>query len=150
MKQTPSPYEAPSESRPYQTWWSKLLSFFRTGNPFGEHLGVIKFLDGNIFIFEGIGFFVDPEDPKMVYAASPSQELTNQRVNLVVSEAVRLLPLLLANAPPSLIPHLKGRKLAVRLVEDYACARTSVLREHLFSWDVMSEMLNDSSESAIE
>ena len=120
------------------TWWTKLIAFFG----FGSTERLTKFLAGEMVVLEGIAFYVDPNEPKLLYAASPSSEVTQQRLNLVVSEAVRMLPYFLAEHP-DFTDSLRDRTLAVRLISGYCTSNLEVLAQHQLEWDILSDFSED-------
>lgn len=123
MSDRPNPYASP-RSIHVETWWERLLRLLG-----GLHApGPVVFADGGVLIHEGIAFFIDPANPLVAYAASPSTDQSDQRMNLIVSETIRVLPLFLADHP-EVREHLRERKLTVRMIESYAEARSKCFRE---------------------
>lgn len=66
-------------------------------------------------------------------------------MNLIVSEAVRVLPMLLADSP-SLTRILRGRKLVVRMLADYSGSSNAVIREEVLDWDILNAIIHGDSE----
>ena len=65
-------------------------------------------------------------------------------MNLIVAETMRVLPVLLADHP-SLTRILRGRKLVVRMLEDYTSSSHSVIREEVIEWDILDGIFNGDS-----
>lgn len=102
----------------------------------------LAFRRGDVSIIGGIAFYVDPKNTSLLFAASPSAVVTDERLDLVVSEAIRNLDNLLS-------PHrglrrfLRGRTLAVRLTETYNDARTVVTRETRIDWATVARRIHN-------
>lgn len=62
-------------------------------------------------------------------------------MNLIVSETIRVLPVFLADYP-SLTRILKGRKLVVRMLDDYTGSLHAVIREEMIGWDILDGIFN--------
>ena len=86
-------------------------------------------LAGDPKIFEGIVFYIEKSNEQVIYAACPSRDFSDQRMALIVSEAVRLFPRFLENE--KIAKQLQGRKLCVRLIESYDDPRETCHREHV-------------------
>ncbi len=65
-------------------------------------------------------------------------------MNLIVAEAIRVLPILLADSP-SLTQILLGRKLVVRMLDDYSNSSNAVIREEVLDWDILGGIINGDS-----
>ncbi len=65
-------------------------------------------------------------------------------MNLIVAEAIRVLPMLLAESP-SLTQILRGRKLVVRMLDDYSNSSNAVIREQVLDWDILSGIIDGDS-----
>ncbi len=129
MTDTPNPYQSPKPLEPFVPWWKKLAKWFRSEAGYLAR----EFLDGRMLVVEGIAFSIDPDNEHVLYAASPSNSISESRLKLVVSEAMRLLPDFMQQHP-SLRSHLKQRDLIVRLVHNYADAQSgSTLKEYFIS-----------------
>ncbi|EMI56270.1 hypothetical protein RSSM_02289 [Rhodopirellula sallentina SM41] len=76
------------------------------------------FAKGEAIICGGIAFFIDPNDDKTLYAGSPSSDHSDARFALVAREAVRYLPVFLAEDKHP-VPHIDDRRLVVRITDDY-------------------------------
>lgn len=63
-------------------------------------------------------------------------------MNLVVAEAIRVLPAFLADYP-DLHPQLSGRKLCVRMIGAYTDVQAVFHRERLLEWDILDAILTD-------
>lgn len=102
----------------------------------------LAFRRGDVSIIGGIAFYVDPKNKSLLFAASPSAAVTDERLELVVSEAIR-------NLDDLLLPHrglrrfLRGRTLAVRLTGTYDDARTVVTRETRIDWATVARRIQD-------
>tara|TARA_A100000171_G_scaffold35246_1_gene33766 strand:+ start:199 stop:555 length:357 start_codon:yes stop_codon:yes gene_type:complete len=103
-----------------------------------------RFSRGGLLIVDGIAFYLDPKDTSIAFAASPSTTHTNERMNLIVAEAIRVLPMLLAESP-SLTQILRGRKLVVRMLDDYSNSSNAVIREQVLDWDILSGIIDGDS-----
>ncbi|UUO05079.1 hypothetical protein M4951_17015 [Blastopirellula sp. J2-11] len=136
MTETPNPYQSPLETEYHETWWSKLRRLFTS--PIARP----TFERGGKILAEGIAFYLDMDDSARLYAASPSTVHTDARLNLVVSEAIRLLPLFLSDNP-TLQAYVRGRKLTVRLIDTYASNPAEFVREHIFDWDYIAAVLEE-------
>ena len=139
MTITPNPYQSPVVTDDHDTWWSKLRRLFASpvGAPAFEHGGKV--------ITDGIAFYLDVTDATRLYAASPSTVHTDARLNLVVSEAIRVFPLFLTDNP-RFQAYVRGRKLSVRLIATYADDPTEFVREHVLGWDYVSGVLDDTND----
>lgn len=143
MSDKPNPYESP-RSIHVETWWDRLRTLFG-----GSHAPSRTFADGRALICEGIAFFIDPANPSVAYAASPSEDHSSDRMNLIVSETIRVLPMFLADHP-EVHEHLRERKLTVRMVDSYADARSACSRETPLEWNILDAILSDSPEHESE
>ncbi|MCM2373849.1 hypothetical protein [Aporhodopirellula aestuarii] len=136
MSESPNPYRPPAPlSKPPTRKWSIWRLFRR--HPRILEIGVRW---SELSIVEGIAFFVDPNDSSVAIAVSPSAITTDDRMELVTSEATRVLPELFLRRR-SFRNLIHGQKMTVRLVESYAEAKTSVRREHSVTWDEMVKQL---------
>ena len=73
---------------------------------------------GDAVICGGIAFFVDPNDDTTLYAGSPSQDHSDQRLILIAREALqRLSDFLEENG--ELAAQVDCRRLVVRIVHSY-------------------------------
>ena len=100
------------------------------------------FAAGDAIICNGIAFFIDPGDPGVLYAASPSAEDSERRMNLIVAEVIRVLPNFLTDFP-QLHPQLRGRKIAVRMISDYSDTHSPFRRQLVLEWDILDAILSD-------
>lgn len=100
-----------------------------------------RFQQGDLFIVEGVAFYIDANDPTTLYAASPSETDSTERMNLIVTEAIRVLPLFLAKHP-HLHRLVRGRKLKVRMIASYETV-DSVIREQAIDRDLIDSILGD-------
>lgn len=101
-----------------------------------------EFSAGDAIICDGIAFFIDPKNTSVAYAASPSSDHSDQRMNLVVAEAIRVLPAFLTDYP-DLHSQLGGRKLCVRMIGAYTDVQSDFHRELLLEWDILDAVLSD-------
>ena len=88
----------------------------------------LRFSKGHEIIVEGIAFYLEPENPQMVFGASPSTTTTSNRIELVVSEVQRILPDFMSQHC-DLRYHFQTRQLAIRLIDDYESVRTKIKHE---------------------
>jgi len=81
------------------------------------------------------------------FAASPSADFSDERLDLVVSEAVRVIPMLLRDHW-KIQQLLHGRQLVVRLIHSYSDGPTEFVheREVSFDWGHLSEFLEQARE----
>ncbi len=100
------------------------------------------FANGDAIICDGVAFFIDPEDPSVAYAASPSAEHSERRMNLIVAEVIRVLPAFLTEYP-ELRPQLAGRKLSIRMIDNYTDTQAVFRRELALEWDILNAVLSD-------
>lgn len=136
MTDIQNPYEPPAWTDERETWWSRIRAFFRRPDVRSQ-----GFANGDPIICEGIAFFITPEDPTTAYAGSPSTDISEQRMNLIVSEAIRTLPLFLAEHP-DLHEYLRGRRLSVGILcNDYD--KQPVFRHAKpLNWDILNALLS--------
>ncbi len=66
-------------------------------------------------------------------------------MNLIVAEAIRVLPILFADSP-SLTQIFRGRKLVVRMLDDYSSSSNAVIREVVLDWDILSGVIDGDSD----
>jgi len=135
---TPNPYQSPATVDPPETWWSRLRKMLRSA----PHVRKIDFASGDAIICDGIAYYINPNDTFLAYAASPSSDFSDKRMNLIVTEAIRVLPYFLADYP-DLHTQLRGRKLCVRMISEYADVRSNFRREHVLEWDLIDAVLSD-------
>tara|TARA_A100000171_G_scaffold44516_1_gene47418 strand:- start:332 stop:643 length:312 start_codon:yes stop_codon:yes gene_type:complete len=102
-------------------------------------------ISGELVIIDGIAFYLDPDDLSVVFAASPSATNTTERMNLIVAESIRVLPLFLAESS-SLTRILRGRKLIVRMLGDYSSSTHAVIREEVLEWDIINSIIDGDTE----
>ena len=141
MPQNSNPYQSPQSIKPGESWWNvftKRILFWWTIQEPG-------FQNGDALLYAGIVFFVDPQEPNVLFAATPSADSTQRRLNLVVSETVRVLPMFLAENP-QIEPYLVGRQLKVRLIHDYQNFDQDYSLEYEFEWDVLTDFLTDTDD----
>ncbi|GAB5403925.1 MAG: hypothetical protein Aurels2KO_21560 [Aureliella sp.] len=101
-----------------------------------EQRGRARFARGYVILFEGIAFFVDPQNPSVLYAASPSQDFSDKRMNLIIAEVARLAPEFMG-AYPYLNSLLVGRSIVVRLIEKYGDKQAEFVREEPLDLDLL-------------
>ncbi|MCR9210141.1 MULTISPECIES: hypothetical protein [Rhodopirellula] len=104
-----------------------------------------RLISGELVIIDGIAFYLDPDDLSVVFAASPSATNTTERMNLIVAESIRVLPLFLAESS-SLTRILRGRKLIVRMLGDYSSSTHAVIREEVLEWDIINSIIDGDTE----
>lgn len=93
-----------------------------------------------MFIVEGIAFYIAPNNLANMFAASPSATANGKRMNLVVAETIRVLPIFLTNYP-RLHSIMRGRTLVVRMIENYD-KQNAVVREQTLEWNVLNAFLD--------
>lgn len=143
LSDKPNPYQSPQPADARETWWAALTRLLHVAPATRTPV----FAGGDAVICDGIAFFIDPEDESVAYAASPSVEHGERRMNLVVSETVRVLPLFLKDHP-EVHEQLRGRQLVVRLVDDYAGASSTFRRQIPLEWRILDPLLSDPPERA--
>lgn len=133
MNDDSNPYRPPEAGDESWSWLSLLAGLIGT-----EKQGARRqFARGEMIIFEGIAFFVDPSDDSLLYAASPSAETSDVRMNLIVAEIVRLVPQFAASHE-YLQAILLNRKVAVCMVNSYGDKHAEFVREVLLDLDLLS------------
>ena len=139
MEPPPNPYESPKQvAQPVSLWgwfW-RLLQSARPPN----------FSAGDPTVVEGVAFYIDPGNDSVLYAASPSYDQSERRMNLVVAEAIRVLPIFLAK-DPRLSSLLADRKLCVRIIATYDDP-SDVHCERILDWDILGAILKDEGKEA--
>ncbi|TWU37775.1 hypothetical protein Q31b_45640 [Novipirellula aureliae] len=88
MTDNANPYRPPNEIEPHQSWWSKLRGRFSSKGPIVISRPAPNFAGGEAIICEGIAFFVNLEEPSRLYAASPSTDTSDQRMDFILAEAI--------------------------------------------------------------
>lgn len=136
MNETPNPYQSPVAVDRYQSWWTKLRGLL--GPNSSTHASA--FSSGDAIICCGIAYSIDPDNSSFLYASSPSAETSQERMNLIIAETIRVLPIFLADYP-ELHPLIRGRKLAVRMTKSYSNAKSDVLRVVELEWDIVDAVL---------
>ena len=127
MTNQPNPYQPSHEIEPYDTWWSKFRRRITGKRVFG-YVREPVFSAGGKIHFSGIVYYLFPKDRSVFYAASPSNEHSVERLELIAEESLRLLPDLLSEHP-GLKATLQGRRMVVRTIESYASKRSDFLCE---------------------
>lgn len=140
---TPNPYQSPPAVDRHETWWTKLRGVLRFESP----TRTPAFPSGDAIICCGIAYFIDPELPSVLYASSPSSELGQERMNLVVAESIRFLPIFLAEHP-ELHPLIRGRKLTVQIASSYSSIKSNVLRDVQLEWEIVDAVLTTSPDDS--
>jgi hypothetical protein len=138
LNELPNPYQSPTSFDQVETWWAKLRRYFRIRPAVRK----VDFTQGDPIICCGIAFFIDPANATVAYAASPSAEVSEQRMNLVVSESLRALPLFLADHP-ELHACLRGRRLTIRLIDQYLDIPSRFQREVVLEAGFLDAVLAD-------
>jgi len=138
----PNPYQSPAATDEHDSWWSRLRRFFTVPVPDPPS----DFAAGGKMILDGIAFYIDPNDPTRFYAASPSEIDSDERLDLVASETVRLFPRFL-RSHSELYELVHGRVLTVRLITTYADGPTEYSRERDLNldWDYVSSFLEETT-----
>ena len=108
MSDDANPYQSPAGEVP--SLWRQVVNWFQAPSE--------KFEQGAPLIKEGIQFFVDPENQRALFAASPSAEVSQRKLDLVISEVKRVVPVLIEEYP-GLRQFLGGREIYIRLIDTY-------------------------------
>lgn len=135
MDDAANPYLPPKGTDDRSGWWSRLRALFQRPETRSE-----KFARGELIVCNGIAFFIEPDDITIVYAASPSSDFSERRMNLIVSEVIRVLPLFLAEHP-DLHPHLRGRRLTIGMFLEGYDKRFGFRRAVPLEWDLLNAIL---------
>ncbi len=135
MSKTPNPYESPGAYKQFESWWQSIWRMFSA-----RKFRVDSFAGGAKLIVEGIAFYLDSAQPEFLIAASPSSDVTDERMKLVAAEAIRLLPLFLKRYP-ELHDTFAGRRFIARLITAYCDNPTSYLRQHEVEGDKIAEAI---------
>jgi hypothetical protein len=114
MTETPNPYQSPAAVDAIEGWWSRFWKRLRPVPARREP----QFEKGEALLCYGVAYLIELNDPSTLHAALPSSEATQERMERLVAEAVRVLPLFLATHP-KVHPLLRGRRLCVRMIEIY-------------------------------
>ncbi len=112
-----NPYRPPRSIDSNDSWWNRLKHWFRILLVSTFEDGV--FADGDAIIFEGIAFFINPDDPEIFYAATPCVDRSPERLQFVVDESLRVFPEFLAEYQ-KLRSVLYERKMIVRIIDAYS------------------------------
>lgn len=124
MAETFNPYQPPRTEVP--SWWSRFLAWLQRGS--------FAFLQGKPLILEGIQFYIDPQEPGVLYAASPAKKISDTTVQLVIAEVRRLTPELI-QLHPSMHSLLHGRKICVRLINTYEDGKAQTADFVIDDWE---------------
>lgn len=128
MASDPNPYQTPLPVDPTFSWWDRFCGWWRISRVVDQEPAPKLFANGHAIIFGGIAYFVDPKDADLLYAASPSSVNTDQRMQLIVQQAIEILPEFVADFP-ALAEMLGGRRLVVRMIVSYHDDQASFLNE---------------------
>lgn len=146
--QTQNPYQPPFELSQPEGWWAKLRRFLRRVSLAGQ----TDFKGGDAIICDGITFFVDPDNLLDLYAASPSDDTSERRMELIIAESVRVVPLLLTDHP-RLRALISRRRIVARMILRYSDSQAECIRQvttDLLVADIIAESdgrLEDNNES---
>ncbi|MEM6471890.1 MAG: hypothetical protein AAF802_20185 [Planctomycetota bacterium] len=122
---TPNPYRPPVlAEETSQSWWEKCKRLLNLEDPSEG----VRFRQGEGFIVNGIVFHVDRNDPQYLFAASPSAKSDNARMELVIEEAIRSVPMLIEDFP-QVRGIIQNRFLAIQLLDDYRVNGDRILRQ---------------------
>jgi len=133
-----NPYRSPFPVDAEPSWWSRILGRHRAQRAIRRP----NFFAGESIIHRGIAFWIDPGDSNTLFAGSPSSDLRDRRMNLVVAETIRVLPEFLF-VYPEINETLVGRQLCVGLLNEYEVSPRHFLRERHLDWDFLSAILGD-------
>ncbi len=128
-----NPYLPPSSPEDSRSLIDVIVDLFTTD----RHRKLRRFLRGHAILFHGISFFIDPENDSFLYAASPSEDKSDQRMNLVVAEVVRVLPEFVSSNS-YLDKVLVNRKVVVRMIHSYYDNQKQFDRETILDWDLLN------------
>lgn len=134
---TSNPYQSPPAVDRQETWWTKLRGVLRLDPSTRK----TDFPGGDAIICCGIAYFINLKLPSVLYASSPSSDLSQERMNLVVAESIRVLPIFLAEHP-ELHPLIRGRRLTVQITNSYSNVKSNVLREVELEWEIVDAILS--------
>lgn len=118
-----NPYQPPKVIEPHEGVLGRWLRWFTGVRPPAP----ADFAEGGVVIVEGIAFYVNPSDASVLFAASPSETTTDERMDLIVAETLRVLPIFLEQHP-NLQEEVRGRTIVVRMIAAYDSA-DHILRE---------------------
>ena len=136
MSDSPNPYRPPAIEHHELTWWEKLWYWL---GPASKERSP-KFTEGEAEIYEGVSYFVDPDNNAVAYAACPSVDRSDKRMRLIVSEALRLLPGFLEDFP-EFRPLIQDRRLCVRMIAAYTDKQAEYQRESDLEWEEVRAVL---------
>lgn len=122
--QTQNPYQPPFDLNQPDGWWIRFRRFIRKFRLAGE----VDFLGGAAIICDGIAFYIDPDNPADLYAASPSADASQKRMELIIAESVRVVPLLLVDHPRLRGP-ISERRIVVRMISRYTDSQAEYNRQ---------------------
>jgi hypothetical protein len=121
MTESQNPYQSPNAIEFVPRWWLKLRKMF-------EPSPLKLFLRGRAIICEGIAFSLDPKSRRVFYAASPSINHSDERMDLIVEEALRILPVFV-NEYPELRAGVLSCNLCVQMIHGYNDVSIPCIRE---------------------
>jgi hypothetical protein len=142
MTESPNPYQSPAALDPVEGWWSRFRKRLRPVPVRREP----QFERGEALLCYGVAYLIELNDPSTLHAALPSSEATQQRMEQLVAEAVRVLPLFLATHP-KLQPFLRGRRLCVRMIETYADLSTERMPRVMLGSDAVDAAFHQPHEN---
>lgn len=128
----PNPYQAPIEVETPPRFWDKVQSWFGLSPTSADRTSFRRYP----MIHCGIAFFVEHNEDSVLYAASPSNDQSDQPMQLIVNEVEKCLPSFFA-AYPLIAQRSRGRQLVVRMIESYREAPHRWLREHPMGHDAI-------------
>ncbi|MEO1615617.1 MAG: hypothetical protein AAFV88_07205 [Planctomycetota bacterium] len=132
----PNPYQPPVETESTPPWWQRLFSPGRAH----ERYVAERFARGHAIICNGISLFIDPNDASSLYAATPSQRVDADRMELICEEACQAVKLF-ASDFPRVSRFMRHRRLQIRIIESYASKQGRFVHE--FGTDLVCTELID-------
>jgi hypothetical protein len=142
MTETPNPYQSPAAIEAVEGWWSRFWKRLRPAPARRKP----QFEKGEALLCYGVAYLIELDDPSTLHAALPSSEATQERMERLVAEAVRVLPHFLATHP-KLQPLLRGRRLCVRMIDTYTDLSTERMPRVMLGSDVVDAAFHQPHEN---
>jgi len=124
-----NPYRPPRwEDEDGGVWW-RLQNLFASVVRFaGPKWGGPKFSHGDAVICQGIAFFIDPAQPGLLFATTPSVQTNDRRLEFIRAEVEQVLPNFQKDFP-ELCPVIAGRRVVVGIIERYTETKKTMVRQ---------------------
>lgn len=142
MAEQPNPYRAPAFEEPHETWWTRIKRRLFSDAIALRLRAEPAFERGDAIICGGIAYFIDPDDSSVFYAGSPSQDHSDEKFALVVSEALRNLTGFL-DENTTMRSLIDDRRFVVRIVSNYDGIRSQCHRSTEIPRDIVLAGLAD-------